>query len=102
VGLGQDKNNIEVTFNPTPINTKTPGKLAKSVERNSVNTTSVLKMGYRESANSSVLVGDAPSIQYSQIKEMVQASSKKRGGIPQKSTIVMMAHTGDPLANKSR
>jgi len=32
----------------------------------------------------------------------VQASSKRRGGIPQKSTIVMMAHAGDPLANKSR
>jgi hypothetical protein len=70
VGVGQEKN-IEVTFNPTPINTKTPGKLAKSVERNSVNTTSVLKMGYRNSMNSSVLEGEAPSVQFNQIKEEV-------------------------------
>jgi hypothetical protein len=96
VGVGQEKN-IEVTFNPTPINTKTPGKLAKSVERNSVNTTSVLKMGYRNSMNSSVLEGEAPSVQFNQIKEEVQTTTKKRGGVPQKSTIVMMAHAGDPL-----
>ena len=96
MGVGQEKN-IEVTFNPTPINTKTPGKLAKSVEPNSVNTTSVLKMGYRNSMNSSVLEGEAPSVQFNQIKEEVQTTAKKRGGIPQKSTIVMMAHAGDPL-----
>ena len=99
--MGQEKN-IEVTFNPTPINTKTPGKLAKSVERNSVNTTSVLKMGYRNSMNSSVLEVDTPSVQFNQIKEEVQTTAKKRGGIPQKSTIVMMAHAGDRLMNKSR
>ena len=97
MGVGQEKN-IEVTFNPTPINTKTPGKLAKSVEPNSVNTTSVLKMGYRNSMNSSVLEGEAPSVQFNHIKEEVQTTAKKRGGIPlQKSTIVMMAHAGDPL-----
>ena len=101
MGVGKDKN-IEVTFNPTPINTKTPGKMAKSVERNSVNTTTVLKMGYRDSMNSSVLIGETPSVQFNQIEEEVQTTSKKRGGMPQKSTIVMMAHAGNPLINKSR
>ena len=91
-----------MTFNPTPINTKTPGKIAKSVERNSVNTTTVLKMGYRDSMNSSVLIGETPSVQFNQIEEEVQTTSKKRGGMPQKSTIVMMAHAGNPLINKSR
>ena len=57
----------EITFNPTPLNPKTPGKQSKSVERNSVNTTSILKMGQRDSINSSVLIEDGPSVQYKAI-----------------------------------
>jgi hypothetical protein len=50
-----------MTFNPTPsmVNQKTPRKPAKSVERNSVNTTSIMKMGYRDSINSTVIIEDS-------------------------------------------
>ena len=52
--------------------------------------------------NSSVLEADTPSVQFNQIREEAKTTAKKRGGIPQKSTIVMMAHAGDPLMIKSR
>lgn len=78
------KSNNDLTFNPTPMNPKTPGKVSKSVERNSIiNTTSILKAGQRESINSTVMIEEGPgSVEFNEVKEVVQSTSKKRVGLP--------------------